>query len=178
MVIFNGGDLGQLTIGYVKRKFEEIISANLDLGSTLIMIIGRSKPITFYPEELLWGSPNVNIPLLIRAKMANFDVLRILVDEGSSVDIMYSQISKTLQLGESHLTPYVGSDPKGFNDTTTRPWGFVEVIITLGEGEASRNVKAHFLVVVCKSLYNCIISRPTLAELTAIPSTVYLKMTF
>src|SRR3954469_21838693 len=110
--------------------------------------------------------------------MANFDVRRVLVDEGSSVDIMYSHLFRTLQLDESHLTPYVGSDLQGFNGATTKTWGYVELIVTFGEEEASRQVKTRFLVIDCKTLYNCIIGRPTLAELTAVPFTVHLKMKF
>src|SRR3954468_9839273 len=178
MVISNGGDPGSLTISSVKRKFDELISANSDFAPTLRKFKGKSDPITFYLEELPGGAPNATIPLLVRARMANFDVRRVLVDEGSSVDIMYSHLFRTLQLDDSHLTPYVGSDLQGFNGATTKPWGYVELIVTFGEEEASRQVKTRFLVIDCKTLYNCIIGRPTLAELTAVPSTVHLKMQF
>ncbi|XP_058741497.1 uncharacterized protein LOC131613876 [Vicia villosa] len=141
MVISNGGDPGSLTISSVKRNFDELISVNSDLGPTLQKFKGKSDPITFYLEELPGGAPNATIPLLVRARMANFDVRRILVDEGSSVDIMYSHLFRTLQLDDSHLTPYVGSDLQGFNGVTTKPWGYVELIVTFGEGEASRQMK-------------------------------------
>ncbi|MCI72317.1 hypothetical protein A2U01_0093580, partial [Trifolium medium] len=42
--------------------------------------------------------------------MDNFEVRRVLVDPGSSVDIMYAPTFETLQLTERNLTPYVGSD--------------------------------------------------------------------
>ena len=67
--------------------------------------------------------------------MENFDVQIILVDQGSSVDIMYSQLFSTLQLDETHLTPYVGSDLQGFNGAVTKPWGYVELIVTFGVAE-------------------------------------------
>ena len=57
---------------------------------------GKSEPITFYLEELPGGAPNSRIPLLVRVRMANFDVHHILVDEGSSVDMMYSHIFQIL----------------------------------------------------------------------------------
>ncbi|XP_058766541.1 uncharacterized protein LOC131640151 [Vicia villosa] len=145
MLISNGGDPGSLTIGSVKRKFDELISTTTDLTPTLRRFKGRSEPITFYLEELPGGAPNATIPLL---------------------------------LDDSHLTPYVGSDLQGFNGTTTKPWGYVELLVSFGEGEASRQVKTRFLVINCKTLYNCIIGRPTLAELTVVPSTVHLKMKF
>lgn len=58
--------------------------------------------------------------------MANFDISRILVDHGSFVEIMYSELFKTLQLDDFHLTPYVGSNLQDFNDTTTKSQGYVE----------------------------------------------------
>ncbi|MCI54507.1 hypothetical protein A2U01_0075757, partial [Trifolium medium] len=49
--------------------------------------------------------------LLIRADMANFEVRRVLVDPGSSIDIMYARIFETLQLTERNLTPEVDQSP-------------------------------------------------------------------
>ena len=66
--------------------------------------------------------------------MDNFDVCHILVDQGSLVDIMYAQLFNTLQLNESHLTLYVGSDRQGFNGASTKPWGYVELIVTFCRG--------------------------------------------
>ena len=77
---------------------------------TFERVKGRSELITFYLEELPEGAPNSAIPLMIRERMANFDVHRVLVDEGSSVDVMYNQLFRTLQLDDSHLSPYVESD--------------------------------------------------------------------
>ncbi|MCI13553.1 hypothetical protein A2U01_0034671, partial [Trifolium medium] len=51
------------------------------------MAKGRSVPLAFYLEELPGGSANSQIPLLVRADMANYDVRRMLVDPGSSCDI-------------------------------------------------------------------------------------------
>ncbi|MCI69159.1 hypothetical protein A2U01_0090420, partial [Trifolium medium] len=57
------------------------MSATLDKAKCI------SLPLAFYLEELPDGSANANIPLHIRADMANFEVRRVLVDSGSSVDI-------------------------------------------------------------------------------------------
>ncbi|MCI51770.1 hypothetical protein A2U01_0073014, partial [Trifolium medium] len=78
-----------------------------------------SVPLGFYMEELPGGAANAHIPLLIRADMANFDVRRILVDTGSSVDIMFVHCFKTLQLDQSYMAPYVGSDLQAFNGASS-----------------------------------------------------------
>ena len=145
---------------------------------TFKRVKGRSEPIIFYLEELPGGAPNSVIPLLIRARMANFDVHRVLVDEGSSIDVMYNQLFRTLQLNDSHISLYVGLDLQGFNGLTSKPRGYVKLMVTFSEDTATRQVKVHFLVIDCPSLYNCILRRLTLAELVAVPSTVHLKTKF
>jgi hypothetical protein len=55
--------------------------------------------------------------------MANFDVLRVLIDTGASCDIMYTNMFKTLQLTEKNLSPYVGNELYDFNGSSTQPWG-------------------------------------------------------
>ncbi|XP_058758369.1 uncharacterized protein LOC131631595 [Vicia villosa] len=177
-MVISGGGFSKLTVGSVKRKFDELISASANVASTFDHAKGSPSSISFYKEELPGGAPNATIPLLIRARMANFDVRRILVDQGSSVDIMYSQLFKTLHLNDSHLTPYVGSDLQGFNGTVTKPWGFVELIVSIGSAETTKAVKVQFLVIDYPSIYQCILERPTLAELIAVPSTVHLKLKY
>lgn len=110
--------------------------------------------------------------------MANFDVRHILVDQGSFVDIMYSQMFTTLQLDESHLTPYVGSYLQGFNDTVTKLWGFIEQIVSLGAAETVSTMKVQFVVVHYPSKYQCIFGRPNLVELIDVAPIVYLRMKY
>ncbi|MCI76480.1 hypothetical protein A2U01_0097750, partial [Trifolium medium] len=71
-----------------------------NMSATLDQTKCKSLPLAFYLEELPGGSANANIPLLIRADMANFEVRRVLIVPGSSVDIMYARTFETLQLTE------------------------------------------------------------------------------
>lgn len=134
-MVISGGGLNKLIVGSVKQKFEELVLASSGKTATLNVPKGSSAPIAFYKEELPGGAPNSTIPLLIRATMANFDVQHILVEHGSFFDIMYSQLLTTLQLYESYLTSYVEPDLQGFNDTVTKPRGFVELIVSFEEIE-------------------------------------------
>ncbi|GAU45897.1 hypothetical protein TSUD_24990 [Trifolium subterraneum] len=177
-LVISGGGSNPITIGSIKRKFDELEKASPVEEIKITEVKESSVPFAFYREEVPGGSPNFQIPLLVRAKMANFDVRRILVDQGRSCDIMYSGLFKVLQLTEENLVPYVGSDLQGFNGSTTKPWGYVDLIVTFGEKKAMKSVKVKFLVVDCPSLYNCIIGRPTLAELFAVSSTIHLKLKY
>ncbi|GAU40178.1 hypothetical protein TSUD_292830 [Trifolium subterraneum] len=177
-LVISGGGFNPITIGSIKRKFDELEKASPVEEIKITEVKESSVPLAFYREEVPGGSPNFQIPLLVRAKMVNFDVRRILVDQGSSCDIMYLGLFKVLQLTEENLVPYVGSDLQGFNGSTTKPWGYVDLIVTFGENKAMKSVKVKFLVVDCPSLYNCIIGRPTLAELFAVSSTIHLKLKY
>ncbi|MCI38384.1 hypothetical protein A2U01_0059612, partial [Trifolium medium] len=86
--------------------------------------------------------------------MANFEVRRVLVDPGSSVDVMYAHTFETIQLNERNLAPYVGSDLQGFNGTTTKPWGYVDLIVPVGANETAKSIKVKFLVVDCHLYIN------------------------
>ncbi|KAI5423223.1 hypothetical protein KIW84_046281 [Lathyrus oleraceus] len=75
LVISGGGTNGESAALSVKRKFDELLLTAPEQKATLTKYRGKSNPISFFLEELPGGSPNSGIPLLIRAKMAQFDVL-------------------------------------------------------------------------------------------------------
>jgi len=85
--------------------------------------------------------------------MANFDVRRVLIDTWASCDKMYTELFKTLQLTESNLTPYVDTELYGFNDSSTKPWGYVKLLVTFGEGDRAKTTKIPFLVIDCNALF-------------------------
>ena len=95
MVIFGGG-FNKKTVGSIKRRFNQLIKTNSDMDATLDKFRRGSNTLAFYREKLLGGAPNSTIPLLMQTHMANFDVWCILVDKGSSVDIMYTLLFTTL----------------------------------------------------------------------------------
>ncbi|GAU44722.1 hypothetical protein TSUD_88060 [Trifolium subterraneum] len=88
IMVISGGVFDKHTVGSVKRKFKELITASSGMAVTLGKLKTSSQPLSFYLEELPGGSANSQIPLLVRADMPNFDVRRILVDSGSSCDII------------------------------------------------------------------------------------------
>jgi len=105
-----------ISMGSMKRKFEELMSVNL-LAPSDFNSRGR-PPLAFYDSELPGGSPNSTIPLLIRALMANTDVRRVLIDTGASCDIMYTRLFKTLQLTENTFLRILEMNS---TDSTTPP---------------------------------------------------------
>jgi hypothetical protein len=81
--VITGGTLN-VSMGNMKRKFEELMSVNLLAPSNH----GGRPPLAFYDSELPGGTSNSAIPILVRASMANANVRRVLIDTGASCDIM------------------------------------------------------------------------------------------
>jgi len=134
--------------------------------------------LAFYDHKLPGGAPNSAIPLIVQAGMANFDVRRVLIDTRAFCNIMYTGMFKTLQPTESNLAPYLGTELYSFKGSSTKPWGYVKLLVTFGEGNGTKTIKISFLVIDCTSLYNCIIGRTGLAQLGTACSTAHLKLNY
>lgn len=68
-------------------------------------------------------------------------------------------VRKKMGLEQGSLIPHDGLDLQEFNGTKTRPWGYVELMVSVGEDKDIRSINTHFLVIHCKSFYNCILWR-------------------
>ena len=107
-----------------------------------------------------------NDPLVIMLNIEGFNTKRILVDNGSSADIIYLLAFQQLKL-----------DPKRMAHLNPPSSVSVETIIV---GTHSRQLtrQLDFLVVDCSSSYNVIIGKPTLNKWKATAFTYYLKVKF
>ncbi|XP_042489529.1 uncharacterized protein LOC122069545 [Macadamia integrifolia] len=106
-----------------------------------------------------------------------FKVERVLVDNGSSTDIMFWEVFQRMELEEKYLRP-VTTPLYGFIGSLVQPKGMIELQIRVGLGELQKSVMANFSVVDIPSAYNIILGRPSLNNLKAVVSTFHLKMKF
>ncbi|MCI45210.1 gag-pol polyprotein, partial [Trifolium medium] len=61
--------------------------------------------ISFTAEDSQGVFPHDDDPLVIQVQILNCDVKRVLIDSGSSADIMYWEAFKAMQLAEEQLQP-------------------------------------------------------------------------
>ena len=99
---------------------------------------------------------------------------RVLVDNGSSVDIMYMMAYQQWRLDPKRLR-YFNSPLVSFNGDKIYPRGIVTLSVIAGTHLAQVTIQVDFLVVDCPSSYNVILGRPTLNRLKSVTSTYYLK---
>ncbi|XP_028124106.1 uncharacterized protein LOC114321163 [Camellia sinensis] len=111
--------------------------------------------------------------LIIRLRVNQFTVKRILVDPGSTSEVMYYETLIKLDFNKSDLSlaPY---PLFGFNTNPEYPLGK----ITLPVQSGSRTVKVEFLVVKLPSPYNVIMGRTWLHIMQVVPSTYHQLMRF
>ena len=106
-----------------------------------------------------------------------FNTKRILVDNGSSVDIIYLPAFQQLKLDPGRLRPF-DSPLVSFSGDRVYPKGIVTLTVTIGTYLRQLTRQLDFLVVDCPSSYNVIIGRPTLNLWKSATSTYCLKVKF
>ncbi|MCI01003.1 hypothetical protein A2U01_0022027, partial [Trifolium medium] len=122
--------------------------------------------------------PNDDDPLMIQVQILNCDVKRVLIDSGSSADIMYWEAFKAMQLAREQLKPYNGT-LVGLAGEQVEVMGHVTLLTTFGENENAKKIKVRYLVVKTHfTSYNIIVGRPTFNALGAAMSTLYLSMKY
>ena len=118
-----------------------------------------------------------NDPLVIMLIIEGFNTKKILVDNGSSADIIYLPAFQQLKLDPKRLWPF-DSPLVSFSGDKVYPRGIVTLTVTVETYQAQLSRQLDFLVVDCPSSYNVIIGQPTLNKWKAATSTYCLKVKF
>ena len=131
--------------------------------------------ITFTKGDLRDVVPHDNDPIVISLVTAGRTVHRVLVDQGSSADVIFWPTFEKLQLSPDQLRPY-GGCLYGFAGDQVEVRGYIELRMTFTDGLASRTEKIRYLVVNAPSAYNILLGRPTLNRTGVVPSTRHMKV--
>ncbi|KAM2253134.1 hypothetical protein ACFX1S_007562 [Malus domestica] len=134
-------------------------------------------PICFYPEEERGIIYPHNDPLIVESHIANFEVRRILVDIGASINIMFAEAFRAFNAAE-HLLDHSISHLISFSSDIVQPFGSIHLPFTIGIGPYTATITTNFLVVDCPTAYNVIFGRTCINNLKAMVSTHMLLMKF
>ncbi|KAM2220398.1 hypothetical protein ACFX1S_019612 [Malus domestica] len=134
-------------------------------------------PICFYPEEERGIISPHNDPLIMEADIANFEVRRILVDTGTSVNIMFAEAFRALNVAE-HLLDRSISPLISFSGEIVQPMGIIHLPFTIATGPYTATITTNFLVVDCPMAYNVIFGLTCINALNAMVSTHMFLMKF
>jgi len=138
----------------------------------------NEEPITFTPADR--GDiilPHDN-PMVISTVIAKHPINRILVDSGSSVNLIYWNYFEQIHISHDQLKK-MSSPLYSFTGEAVPVVGPVQLPITLGTDPYNITRQANFMVVKAPSAaYNMILGRPLLNDIKVVVSSCYLLMKF
>ena len=111
--------------------------------------------------------------LVITLRIGGYDVKRVMVDQGSTAEIMYLDLYKGLSLRAEDLTPY-SSPLVSFEGKVIIPKGQIRLPVQTG----SETVEVDFIMVDAYSPYTAIVARPWLHTLGAVSSILHQKIKY
>jgi hypothetical protein len=101
---------------------------------------------------------------------------RVLIDGGSSINILYRDTMQKLGITESQLQPSRTTFHGIVPGLSCSPMGKIRLDVLFGPRENFRREPIWFEVVDLSSPYHAILGRPALAKFMAVPHYAYLKM--
>jgi len=119
--------------------------------------------------------PHDNDPLVISVVTMGRKVHRVLVDQGSSTNVIFWSTFNKLQLFPDQLRPYDGW-LYGFAGDQVEVQGHVELRTTFTNGTTSRTTNFKYLVVNAPSAYNILLSKLALNMIGGVASSRHMKM--
>ena len=133
--------------------------------------------ITFTDEDASRIHHPHDDAIVIILLIADYSTRRVLVDNGSSADILYYPAFQQMNLRRDQLHP-VHSPLVGFGGIKMQSVGTITLLVVVGAHpqQVTRNV--NFLVVDCSSSYNAIIGGPTLNSWKVVTSIYHLSVKF
>ncbi|XP_041016133.1 uncharacterized protein LOC121258653 [Juglans microcarpa x Juglans regia] len=133
--------------------------------------------IPFAKANEKWVLYPHNDALVVTILVINLTTRRILIDNGSSADILLWEVFTRMGIDAAQLHSAPMS-LKGFSGSMVHPLGTITLTVLTSSTPCTTSIIVNFLVVRTLSSYNSIIGRPTLNSLQAVMSTYQLKMKF
>lgn len=122
------------------------------------------------------GTP-ITDPLVISAQVGHAWMKKILIDSGSSMNIIFKQANDQMEMEGKDLNP-CQLHIHGFDGSANKPIGMVEMPVELETGERWRVRDLQFVVLYIDSSYNAFLGRSTLVEFRAVIASWCLTLKF
>jgi hypothetical protein len=157
-----------------KQERREVCSVKV---AAPVYLDWSDKPITFdqgdHPDRV--PSPG-KYPLVVDPVIGNVRLTKVLMDGGSSLNIIYADTLGLLQIDLSSIragaTPFHGIIP----GKRVQPLGQLDLPVCFGTPSNFRRETLTFEVVGFRGTYHAVLRRPCYAKFMAVPNYTYLKL--
>jgi hypothetical protein len=169
-----GGPTVDMSTRQRKRERHEVLAAE---KAPPFFLNWSEDAITFSREDHPNRIPNPGqYPLVVDPIIGNARFSKVLMDGGSSHNILYARTLRLLGIGLDQLqpstTPFHGVEPVKRVQTL----GQIDLPVWFGTAKNFRKEMLTFEVVGFKGAYHAILGRPCYAKFMAVPNYTYLKM--
>ncbi|KAJ9552839.1 hypothetical protein OSB04_016884 [Centaurea solstitialis] len=129
--------------------------------------------LTFDQDDLSGLNQKHHDALVIQLTIGNCLTKRVLVDGGSSANVIFADTLKIMGIDRSNIVRRT-TTLVGFNGDATNTLG--EIVLPVFAKGINKQTK--FNVIDCPSAYNAILGRPWIHDMKAVPSTYHQKIKF
>jgi hypothetical protein len=169
-----GGQVANTSARHRKQERREVYSVKV---AAPVYLDWSDKPITFdqgdHPDCV--PSPG-RYPLVVDPVIGNARLTKVLMDGGSSLNIIYTETLGLLWVNLSTIrasaTPFHGIIP----GKRVLPLGQLDLPVCFGTPSNFRKETLTFEVVGFRGTYHAVLGRPCYAKFMAIPNYTYLKL--
>ncbi|XP_074328432.1 uncharacterized protein LOC141666341 [Apium graveolens] len=157
---------------------EAVVGTTWEQGPRQALRPAEDERIYFSNADYEGLDPEHNQALVVTLDIAENEVQRILVDNGSSANIVFEHTLNRMKLGHLRMDPCLEDPLYGFGNNMIPIRGVIYLPMVFGAAPRQVSHIMKFYVINVASSYNMILGRPTITKLRAIPSTIHLKLKF
>ena len=137
---------------------------NVQLTGAVPRVAQRESPtIRFSEEDVRRLHHPHDDALVVSIRIEDYNMHRVLIDNGSSADILYYLVFQQMGIGRERLMP-TNAPLIGFGGTRVLPLGAITLSVVIGDYLQQIAKDVTFLMVDCSSAYNAIFGQPTLSS--------------
>ncbi|XP_072076539.1 uncharacterized protein [Arachis hypogaea] len=133
--------------------------------------------ITFNQDDICSAAPHSDDPVVISIQTGELLVRKVLLDPGSSADVLFYTTFPKMKISKRLIQPSAGELVR-FSGERVPIKGYIWLKTIMGDPPLSRIIDIQYLIVDCPSPYNIILGRPALNMFKAVVSTFHLCVKF
>ncbi|CAL8152517.1 unnamed protein product [Prunus armeniaca] len=145
------------------------------LGATEVMTMGRiespsarpskyTESVAFFQGDMTGVTFPHHDPLVITAEIAHYEVARVFLDRGSSVNIIFLDAFRQLGVHEGLLDRCCPT-LVAFGGGHVQPLSHMHMTLSIGVYPRQTSITTNFVVAECPSSYNVILGCPAIGDL-------------